>query len=293
MLAPQVLCDGSLSLERRQSILLECLRSTRVLLIYDNLETFLEEGQMRSGYESFTRMLRQVAETRHQSCLLLTSREKPTELVPLEGNRLPVRALRLAGLDGHAGIQLLAQKDVVGSLHDQMRLVEMYRGNPLTLKIVAQTIMDLFGGEIALFLKQGEVIFGGVRDLLSEQFERLSALERVVFFRLAILREPVSLRELQTVISVPRTPVQVLEALNGLSRRNLIECGQRAGSFTLHPVALEYAAARLMAEATSDIEHDSPASFVEYELCPTQAREHRLDPILVSFSAPSALQLSS
>src|SRR3989442_11051941 len=45
VLAPQGLRDMSASLERRQGLLLECLRSSRVLLVYDNLESFLEEGQ--------------------------------------------------------------------------------------------------------------------------------------------------------------------------------------------------------------------------------------------------------
>src|SRR2546426_8693651 len=35
------------------------------------------------------------------------------------------------------------------------------------------------------------VVFGGVRELLDEQFERLSALEQSVLLWLAILREPV------------------------------------------------------------------------------------------------------
>src|SRR5256886_5147153 len=100
VLAPQALRDVFVSLESRQGLLLECLRSSRVLLVYDNLETFLEEGQdtghMRPSYEGFARVLRRVADTDHQSCLLLTSREKPSELVPLEGARAPGRALRLA-----------------------------------------------------------------------------------------------------------------------------------------------------------------------------------------------------
>src|SRR5207237_3686517 len=45
VLAPQALCDVSASPERRQDLLLECLRSRRVLLVYDNLESFLEEGE--------------------------------------------------------------------------------------------------------------------------------------------------------------------------------------------------------------------------------------------------------
>ena len=103
VLAPQALRDVSANPERRQNLLLECLRSRRVLLVYDNLESFLEEGEdsgrMRAGDEGFSRVLRRVAETEHQSCLLLTSREKPSDLVPLEGSRAPVRALRLAQLD--------------------------------------------------------------------------------------------------------------------------------------------------------------------------------------------------
>src|SRR5207237_4887021 len=129
-----------------------------------------DSGRMRAGDEGFTRVLRRVAETEHQSCLLLTSREKPIDLVPMEGRRSPVRALRLTRLDVNACKQLLAEKEVIGDPAEQMQLIEAYAGNPLALKIVAQTIVELFGGEIAPYLKQGEVVFGSVRELLDEQF---------------------------------------------------------------------------------------------------------------------------
>src|SRR5260370_24674229 len=119
-----------------------------------------------------------MGEIRHQSCLLLPSREKPADLVPLEGSRSPVRALRLAGLDAEAGVQLLAEKDVVGSPHDRERLVEGYRGNPLALKIVAQSIVALFGGEMIPFLQQSEVVFRSPRGLLPGQWALRSALAR-------------------------------------------------------------------------------------------------------------------
>ncbi len=91
------------SFERRLGLLLEHLRSQRALVVLDNLEVLLEEGEgtgrMRPGYEGFAWLLRRVAQTAHQSCLLLTSREKPDDLVSLEGGRTPVRSLRLEGLD--------------------------------------------------------------------------------------------------------------------------------------------------------------------------------------------------
>src|SRR5207244_6087528 len=135
-----------------------------------------------------------------------------------EGSRWPVRALRLARLEADACQQLLAEKGVAGSTSEQTRLIEAYAGNPLALKIVAQTIVELFGGEIAPFLEQGEVVFGGVRELLDEQYARLSALEQSVLLWLAILREPVNLQELMAVLGVPLPRSQVVEAVDGLQR---------------------------------------------------------------------------
>lgn len=165
MLDPQAQPVGPDALEELLRRLMEHLRARRVLLVLDNLETLLEEGtgtgHLRADAPGYGQLLRYLMETRHQSCLLLTSREKLADLVPLEGKRSPVRALRLAGLDEQAGTQLLEEKDVVGSPQGLERLVEVYQGNPLALKIVGQTIVDLFGGEILPFLAQGEVIFGG------------------------------------------------------------------------------------------------------------------------------------
>ncbi len=252
VLAPEVLHDMSVSLERRFSLLLECVRRTRVLLVLDNLETLLEEGEgtghLRPGYEGYARLLRQMAETEHQSCLLLTSREKPGDLVPLEGSRAPVRALRLARLDADACQQLLADKQIAGSAADQARLIEAYAGNPLALNIIAQTIVDLFAGEIAPFLEQGEVVFGGVRELLDEQYARLANLEQMVLRWLAIVREPVTLGELRALLVLPSPSGELLEAVDRLRCRSLIEHGQHPGSFTLQPVVQEYVTTRLGGE---------------------------------------------
>src|ERR1700694_2000045 len=88
-------------LEHRLSLLLHHLRAQRVLLVLDNLESLLLEGEVRGhlrpGYEGYARLLRSVAQTAHQSGLLLTSREKPAELRALEGRNSPVRSLRLVG----------------------------------------------------------------------------------------------------------------------------------------------------------------------------------------------------
>ncbi len=172
VLSPERLALGPESLERRLGLLLEDLRSWRVLLVLDNLESLLEEGdvrgRLRPGYEGYGQLLRQVGETAHQSCLLLTSREKAAGLRASEGKHAPVRSLRLSGLDFAACEQLLAEKETLGTAQDQARLAAVYAGNPLALKIVAETIADLFGGAIDQFLAEGTTIFGSITDLLGD-----------------------------------------------------------------------------------------------------------------------------
>ncbi len=278
VLAPEPLAEAPASLDGRLGLLLNYLREARALLVLDNLEALLEEGagtgRMRPGYEGYARLLRRVAETVHQSCLLLTSREKPRDLVALEGGRTPVRSLRLEGLERDASEQLLEERELVGTAHDRERLVERYGGNPLALKIVAETIVELFGGEIAEFLAGGEVVFGGVRELLDEQFARLSPIEQTVLLWLAILREPVSIEELLVVLGAPLPRVQVLEAVEALRRRSLVERGHQRGSFTLQSVVLEYATARLITEAASEIEQGRLARLIEHGLELASAREY-------------------
>jgi len=175
-LLPQAQAELNANVERPQKILLKELRRHRVLLVLDNLETILEEGALEghilAEYDTFRQFLRQLAESEHQSCVVLTSREKLVDLVPVEGNGAPVRALRLARLSADACIKLLTERQLRGSIENQMHLIDAYAGNPLALRIVAQTISDLFGGEIAAFLDQGGIIFGDVRALLDEQFAK-------------------------------------------------------------------------------------------------------------------------
>jgi len=172
------------SLERRIDQLVTRLQVQRCLLVLDNLETLLAEGNLegnyRAGYAGYGRLIQHLAETAHQSCILITSREKPKEIGPLEGSRSPVRSLRLSGLDETVARALLSDKDLVGEEDAWQQLIATYAGNPLALKIVAQTIVDLFGGDIAHFLQSGDLVFNGIRAVLHQQVGRLTPLEQVL-----------------------------------------------------------------------------------------------------------------
>ncbi|WP_346293375.1 NB-ARC domain-containing protein, partial [Sphaerothrix gracilis] len=93
---------AALPSERRLPRLMQVLQRQRCLLILDNCETLLQEGQFagafRPEYAAYGELLRQVGELPHQSALVLTSREKPQAIASLEGAMLPVRSLPLRGL---------------------------------------------------------------------------------------------------------------------------------------------------------------------------------------------------
>ncbi len=63
--------------------LLQLLRDRPCLLVLDNFDTVLEpgqrEGHYRDGFAGYGRLLQAIGEGRHQSCLVVTSREAPPE----------------------------------------------------------------------------------------------------------------------------------------------------------------------------------------------------------------------
>ena len=265
------------SLEQRINQLLLCLQAHRCLLVLDNLESLLasgdREGSYLPGYEGYGRLIGRLAESAHQSCVLLTSREKPKEIEPLEGIRTPVRSLRLAGVDEQAAHELLSEKGLSGTPAGWQRLVASYGGNPLALKIVAQAISDLFNGDLDRFLHEGELIFNGVRPLLRQQMGRLSPLEQLLLTWLAVLREWTPLDTLALVLHprVPRT--QLLEALAALSRRSLLERGQQA-SFSLQSVVMEYLSDELGERLGEEIVQGHPELLRRVALEQAQAKDY-------------------
>lgn len=69
---------------------------------------------------------------------------------------------------------------------ESQALIEQYVGNPLALKIAATTIKSIFAGNVGEFIVQDTIVYGDIEDLLNQQFDRLSDLEKVVMYWLAI-----------------------------------------------------------------------------------------------------------
>src|SRR5207302_5934211 len=121
---------------------------------------------------------RRLAESRHQSCLLLTSRETPPRLRLLEADAAAVRSFELSGLEIGDARALLRDKQLAGDAAAWAALVERYMGNGLALMIAGESIRRVFGGDIAAFLEGVAPVFGDIRRVLDEQLARLSGLEQ-------------------------------------------------------------------------------------------------------------------
>ncbi|MHC0067053.1 WD40 domain-containing protein [Nostoc sp. UIC 10890] len=263
-------------LDRKISRLIEYLRSSRCLLVLDNAESILcsdeRAGSYRQGYEGYGQLLRCLGETNHQSCLVLTSREKPRGINIKEGKNSPIRSLKLSGLTQVEGQTILAEKGCCVSEDQCQVLVEYYAGNPLALKIVATTIEDLFDGNTAQFLQQGTIVFGDISDLLGQQFNRLSTLEQQVMYWLTINREWVSFTELQGDIIPAISLKALLETLESLQLRSLIE--KKSGNFTQQPVVMEYVIDRLIEQVYQEIQAGEISLFDSCALIKAQAKDY-------------------
>jgi hypothetical protein len=231
--------------------LVDLLRQKRCLIILDNLETIMQEGlevgQYREGYANYGIWFQRLIETTHQSCLLLTGREKPFQIGMSEGRRGPVRVLALSGLTFPDCQALLADAGVSGDTEDWRQLVQRYDGHPLALKLISEPIRELFDGSIHSFLTYSNLIYGGLRNLLDQHYKRLSQIERNLLFRLAQVQKPTGVVKLQEECNTQVKPNKVLEALEALRRRYLIERAEGTQVFTLHPVVKEYSLNYLMA----------------------------------------------
>lgn len=261
------------------SKLLYYLRTHRCLLVLDNVETVLQgkgfAGQYRAGYEEYGVLLQQLGAVPHQSCLLLTSREKPREIARLEGRSRPVRSLELKGLEIAESKKLFAEfGNFSAAAVDWQKLVDFYQGNPLALELVAKHIQDVFSGNIASFLQHEILLCQDLQELLDWHFERLSEAEQEVMYWLAIEREPVAIADLKENILSSITATQIPLTLQSLQRRFPLE--KQEDCFSLQPIVMDYITERLVEQVCAElVSNQGVATFLQrYALLKATAKDY-------------------
>lgn len=259
--------------DRLLVLFIQCLKQSRCLIVLDNVESILRSGEITGqysrGFEGYGELFRQVGQVRHQSCLILTSREKPNDILPPDSSDLMVRSLQLSGLKEEARSMF---REELAIAPETRKLIDFYCGNPLALTVVSRSIYSMFDGNIQEFLDQEANIFGDIRHLLDQQYSRLSDLEQQVMYWLAIEREPITTDNLRQDIVPMVSKSQLLESVISLRWRSLIE--KNASSFTQQPVVMEYMSDRLIDMAyRATIEH-SPEFLMRYALVQPRAEDY-------------------
>jgi len=257
LLSHQPETDFPKTVESGISRLISYFRERRCLIVLDQFETILHPGKLAGQYlqehEAYQELIRRVVVESHQSCLLIASRERNKDITVLANSTRPVRCLHLTGL-GEAAREIL-KENALPEPHQWNNLINLYRGNPLALKIVSATLQDVFGGSISDFLSQSSLFLGDFSQILDQHFSRLTDLEKQVLYLLAIEGEPVTLSTLQENIGLGASNSEVIQALSSLSRRSLLEKTTTASlvHFTLQPLVMKYVSNELIDQLCEEI----------------------------------------
>lgn len=292
ILAPSPLARLPEELDVKLGLLFAELDQQRVLLVLDNVESIMASGEQTggfcNGFDEYRQLLARMAFGRHQSCLLLTTREIPIGVERLTAEYSHVYDLALTGLSAEQGTELLLERQVKGERETLRLLVDHYSGNPLALKLVAATVSDLYGGDVDAFLRDDAVVFDDIRTVLDQHFDRLSELGRDLLVWLAINREPVGFDELQDDLVVPAARRELLETLRALKRTSLLQevapkdavtdrNDAKGPRITLHNVVMEYIEDRLISTFQAELKEHRPGYFHRYALCKVGAPEYVQD----------------
>ncbi|ELP55501.1 WD40 repeat, subgroup domain protein [Microcystis aeruginosa TAIHU98] len=174
---------------------IKILAKYRCLLFLDNIDAIIEH----ENYREYSEILQAIGQSKHNSCLIITSRKIPQKLESLVGNKTSTYFRELQGLDYQTGRQILRDIDTFHGSEDEWQFLiqQVCHGNPLFIKSIAHHIQRVHHNNLSDFLLKGNLLIEKVESILNSYFQQLSNLEKAIIFELAINRNPVSLSELE------------------------------------------------------------------------------------------------
>jgi NB-ARC domain len=224
----QFVCDRTdinfpANTDAQLSILIETLRENRCLIVLDDVQQILSSGQLagnyKPGYENYGTLFKLIGEIPHNSCLILNSWEPPSDILTFTDDNTAVCLLQLTGL-GEAATEILREK---GLLDEEYwpELIELYQGNPLWLKLVAQTINNLFNGRVSQYLSYQPVFLGDeLTPILQQHYQRLSEIEKQAIALISNETEPISFTQLMA--RCQGSPDELFTPIQSLIKRGII-----------------------------------------------------------------------
>ncbi|WRH67920.1 MAG: NB-ARC domain-containing protein [Planktothrix sp. GU0601_MAG3] len=231
------------NIDTQLEILIESLRTHRCLIILDDVQQILNSGQLagnyKPGYENYGTLFKLIGEIPHHSCLILNSWEPPLDIITFTDDNLAVCLLQLTGL-GEAATEILREKGLLDEDY-WPELINLYQGNPLWLKLVAQTINNLFSGRVSQYLSYQAVLLSDeLTPILQRHYQRLSECEKHAIAQLSNESKPVSITQL--IAKCQDSQGELFKAIQSLVRRGMIEkfSYENETVFTIQPILKKY-----------------------------------------------------
>ncbi|SKB12671.1 conserved hypothetical protein [Planktothrix sp. PCC 11201] len=231
------------NIDTQLEILIESLRTHRCLIILDDVQQILNSGQLagnyKPGYENYGTLFKLIGEIPHHSCLILNSWEPPSDILTFTDDNSAVCLLQLTGL-GEAATEIIREKGLL----DEDRwpeLINLYQGNPLWLKLVAQTINNLFSGRVSQYLSYQAVLLNDeLTPILQQHYQRLSESEKHAIAQLSNESKTVSITQLMA--KCQGSQGELFKAIQSLVRRGMIEkfSYENETVFTIQPILKKY-----------------------------------------------------
>lgn len=271
-------------------LLLELLQKNRCLLILDNFESILKGGEKLIKYQKdhagYEELINMISEKDHQSCLIITSREKPYNI---EENDF-VKTHNLIALDKEAGKKIFSDiGNFLGTDEAWKEIIKCSGGNPLSLDIISRSIKKEFNGNINEFI-QSKPAIAKIEDLLTWHFDRLNKPEKEIMYWLAINCDPISKEELKNDIIDPKNKKNINDTLILLSDHLPIEKSDH-NLISLQPVLVEYMIDRIINKAEQEINNNQINFIKKYALVKAQSKKYVRDAQIRQILKPIKEQL--
>ncbi len=222
--------DGVADINALLSRLLTHFENSRILLVLDDWSSIFQDNVLAGIYNTKAKkyglLLRRISERTHKSCIILTSREKPSGLVFTDSNlncNLHIKYLQLTGLLMNDALQALSDFGLLESdLAHLEQLVAYYSGNPFALKFASNTVSQIFNGDLSAFLDQESLIYGEIKRLLISQVDRISDVEKSLLMFCSQQPQSFLLPELLKKVSIDYSFIDCLEGFESLLNRSFI-----------------------------------------------------------------------
>jgi len=202
--------------------LFNLLRQQKCLIILDDVQELFTSaqfaGQYKSEYKDYKTLFTRMSEIEHQSSFILISQEQCQEMLCLDEDLYPVKCLELEGLYNKKILKNQGLKDE----QNWSKLIDLYEGNPVSLKDIASLIKNVFLGNVAEFLAEDSLILTeDMKSRLSELFHRLSPIEQQIVLELSKSNQPMSREDFRQ--SLELSSMDLINGLQSLNRRYLLQ----------------------------------------------------------------------